>query len=143
VLWWTPDAGGHPSARATIDRNGSESLTFFEAIRICLQKYADFTGRAPRSEYWWFVLFVLIAQLCLRILWAPLGFAFAIAIFLPHLAVGARRLHDTNRSGWWLLLAFVPIIGEIILIIWFCQRSAPVANRFGPPPLLAPQAADG
>jgi uncharacterized membrane protein YhaH (DUF805 family) len=58
-------------------------------------------------------------------------------VLLPQLAVSARRLHDTNRSGWWLLIALVPLVGPIVLLVWFCQKSEAVANRFGPPPLPA------
>ncbi|HEY3917094.1 MAG TPA: DUF805 domain-containing protein [Stellaceae bacterium] len=110
-------------------------MNFFDAIKTCFTKYADFTGRAARPEYWWFFLFCIIVQLCLRVLWMPLEIVFGIAILLPALAVGARRLHDTDRSGWWLLIDFVPVVGWIVLLVWFCQKSEPVANRFGPPPL--------
>jgi len=112
-------------------------MNFFDAIKICLSKYVDFTGRAARSEFWYFVLFVLLAELCLGIIYRPLAMAFNLAIILPHLAVGARRLHDTDRSAWWLLLGFIPVVGWIVLIIWYCQRGDEQTNRFGHPPYAA------
>ena len=110
-------------------------MSFFEAIRICFSKYADFTGRAPRSEYWWFLLFVFLLSLVVALLGPIRVFIFHVAVLLPQLAVGARRLHDTDRSAWWLLLGLVPFIGPIVLIVWFCQKSDPVINSYGPPPL--------
>jgi uncharacterized membrane protein YhaH (DUF805 family) len=110
-------------------------MNFWDAAKTCFRKYADFTGRAVRPEYWYFVLFVLIVQIILRFIYAPLSILFALAVLVPQIAVGARRLHDTGRSGWWLLLGLVPIVGAIVLIVWFCQKSEPIANRFGPPPL--------
>jgi uncharacterized membrane protein YhaH (DUF805 family) len=110
-------------------------MDFGTAIKTCFRKYADFTGRALRSEYWWFFLFVYLAQIALRVLWLPLAVVFAIGVLLPHIAVGARRLHDTDRSGWWLLIGLIPVVGWIVLIVFFVQRSQPNNNRFGVVPL--------
>ncbi|WP_338589666.1 DUF805 domain-containing protein [Shewanella khirikhana] len=93
-----------------------------------LKKYADFTGRARRKEYWMFVLFYLIFYLVTVGIDMALGTTFIAAIFslgllLPSLAIGARRLHDTGRSGWWQLLYFIPLIGAIVLLVFFCQDS--------------------
>jgi uncharacterized membrane protein YhaH (DUF805 family) len=109
-------------------------MNFFDAVKVCFAKYVDFSGRALRSEYWYFVLFVLLAELCLNIINRRLGIAFNLAIILPHLAVGARRLHDTDRSAWWLLLSLIPIIGWVVLIIWYCQPGEDRLNRFGDAP---------
>jgi uncharacterized membrane protein YhaH (DUF805 family) len=114
-------------------------MGFFDAIKICFVKYVDFTGRASRSEFWYFVLFVAVAELGLFVLYRPLAFAFVIAAILPRLSVAARRLHDIGRSGWWLLLGFLPVIGWIALGIWYCQSGDEHANRFGDPPLGAAQ----
>ena len=110
-------------------------MSFSDAIRICFGKYADFTGRASRPEFWWFVLFILLVDVALLAIARLLWFLFALAVLLPRLAVAVRRLHDTDRSGWWLLLAFVPVVGAIVLLVFCCQKSDPTANRFGPPPL--------
>lgn len=110
-------------------------MNFFDAVKTCFAKYADFTGRATRPEYWWFVLFMFLGGAILRIIFLPLALIFDLAIFLPHLAVGARRLHDTDRSGWWLLIGLVPVIGWIVLIVFLCLESDAAANRFGAPPL--------
>jgi uncharacterized membrane protein YhaH (DUF805 family) len=112
-------------------------MNFFDAIKTCLAKYVDFNGRASRPEYWYFVLFIVLGQICLGIVFRPLAAAFALAVLLPHLAVGARRLHDTDRSAWWLLLGFIPLIGAIVLLVWFSQRGDEHANRFGDPPMPA------
>lgn len=103
-------------------------ITFGDAIKICFNKYADFNGRARRSEFWWFYLFTFIVGLI-----PYLGYVASIALLIPSLAVGARRLHDTGRSGWWQLLALIPCIGAIILIIWWCEDSKG-DNEHGPSP---------
>lgn len=97
-------------------------MTFSESISICFKKYATFDGRASRSEYWWFVLFTFIASLATGIVSETLSGLFSLAVLLPSLAVGARRLHDTDRSGWFLLLWIIPVIGWIVLVIWAIQE---------------------
>jgi uncharacterized membrane protein YhaH (DUF805 family) len=104
-------------------------MTFGESIRTCFSKYVDFNGVASRSEFWWFILFTFIVGLVLNIVDRALGTApvlyaiFALAVLLPYLAVGARRLHDTGRSGWWWLIAIIPLIGGIVLIVFWVQES--------------------
>ncbi|RYB90471.1 DUF805 domain-containing protein [Nocardioides oleivorans] len=120
-------------------------MDFQTAVKTCLNKYADFNGRARRSEYWWFVLFGLIVSIIASILDNVLGTDFgsgngligtiaSLALLVPNLAVGARRLHDTGRSGWLQLLWIIPIIGWIILIVWFASDSKPGDNQYGPNP---------
>ncbi|HWJ36725.1 MAG TPA: DUF805 domain-containing protein [Steroidobacteraceae bacterium] len=104
-------------------------MTFIDAIKICFVKYADFSGCASRPEFWWWTLFTIVATLALQPLSYNLSSAFTIATFLPSIAVGARRLHDTDRGGWWLLLYFLPVIGWIVLIIWWAEQGKP--NRYG------------
>jgi len=98
-------------------------MTLGESIKVCFSKYADFSGAARRSEYWWWALFTFIAELALRIVSVRLEWAFVVATMLPSLAVGARRLHDTNRSGWLQLLWLVPVIGWVVLIVFSAQES--------------------
>ena len=104
-------------------------MTFGESIRTCFSKYVDFNGVASRSEFWWFILFVFIVGLVLNIVDRVLGTAavlyalFVLAVLLPYLAVGARRLHDTGRSGWWWLISLIPVIGTIVLIVFWVQPS--------------------
>ena len=112
----------------------------------CLQHYADFTGRARRSEYWYFVLFNFIVSILIGLslgviaglLNVPalvyLAYLWSLAVFIPSLAVSVRRLHDIGRSGWWLLLSLIPLVGSIILIIWCCFDSQPGANQYGSNP---------
>jgi uncharacterized membrane protein YhaH (DUF805 family) len=109
-------------------------MSFVDAIKSCF-RHARANGRAPRSEYWYFFLFALVVQIALRLIYPPLAYVFDLAVFLPGIAVAIRRLHDIDRSAWWLLIGFVPIVGTILLIIWFCQRSDDGENRFGAPPL--------
>jgi len=104
-------------------------MTFPESIRTCFRKYADFKGCASLSEFWWWFLFTLIAGLALEVIDKRLSSAFSIATFVPSIAVGARRLHETNRSGWLQLLVFIPIIGWILLIIWLVQERK-VPNQY-------------
>ncbi|QUJ66210.1 DUF805 domain-containing protein [Photobacterium sp. GJ3] len=108
-----------------------------------LKKYAVFSGRAQRQEYWYFFLINLIITLALGIvdhlLQTPgaedgtgmLGGIYSLAVLLPSLAVGARRLHDIGRSGWWMLLVLVPILGFIVLVIFFVQDGQPGENEYG------------
>lgn len=100
-------------------------MNFQEAIKTCFQKYADFSGRASRPEFWWFFLFCCLASIALNIVSAALSGLFSLATLIPSLSVGARRLHETNRSGWWQLLWFVPIIGWIVIIIFLAQPALP------------------
>jgi uncharacterized membrane protein YhaH (DUF805 family) len=103
-------------------------MTFFESIQTCFSKYATFDGIAQRSEFWWFWLFTAIAGAIAQEISVGLGGVFSLATLLPSLAVGARRLHDTDRSGWWQLLWFVPVIGWIVLIVFLAQDSR--QNRY-------------
>lgn len=97
-------------------------MTFQESITTCFKKYADFNGRASRSEYWWFALFIVIVSIVLSMISNELSGLFSLATLLPSIAAAARRLHDTNRSGWWQLIAFIPIIGWIVLIVFLAQE---------------------
>ena len=117
-------------------------MSFVDAIKSGFSKYVTFSGRAYRSEYRYWVLFVVIASLvALTLDSAILGYSpsgaspitgiFDLVTFLPSLALAARRLHDMDRTAWWLLIAFTGI-GSILLIIWFCFRGTQGPNRFGP-----------
>ena len=119
-------------------------MNFAEAIQSGFSNYVNFQGRARRSAYWFWVLFVFAASIVASILdimifgsesYTPLSTLFGLAVFLPGLAVAVRRLHDIGRTGWWILLYFVPIVGWIILIIWHCQPGEPGTNQYGPNPL--------
>ena len=113
-------------------------MNFGQAISSCFKKYATFTGRASRSEYWWFALFDVLVSLAASMMGDVVNALAALALFLPVLAVGARRLHDIGKSAWFLLLWFIPLIGWIILIVWACQKSDPASNEYGPPPVDTP-----
>jgi uncharacterized membrane protein YhaH (DUF805 family) len=110
-------------------------MDFIAAVRSCLQKYAVFAGRAPRSEYWFFSLFsVVVYGLAGTLTNATFGVV-ALALLLPTLAVGVRRLHDIDRSGKWILIIVIPLVGPILWMIWMCTPGWRRANRFGPDPL--------
>lgn len=104
-------------------------MTFGESIQTCFSKYADFTGRASRSEYWWWFLFVFLATMAASVVNDKISALFSIAVLLPGLAVGTRRLHDIDKSGWFQLLFLIPLIGWIILIYWATQEGKE-PNRF-------------
>lgn len=111
-----------------------------------LKNYVGFTGRARRKEFWMFVLFNIIFSIVASMVdnmagladpmtgYGPISGLYSLAVLLPGLAVSARRLHDTGRSGWLLLLALIPLIGAIVLIVFFAQDSKPGPNRYGPNP---------
>jgi uncharacterized membrane protein YhaH (DUF805 family) len=103
-----------------------------------LRKYADFSGRARRQEYWMFtlvnIIIMFVAFLVANMIHIPwLGFLYWVAVIIPSLAVGVRRLHDTGRSGWWLLIAFVPVVGGLILLYFFVIDGEG-DNTYGPNP---------
>lgn len=98
-------------------------ITFFESIRKCLTKYADFNGRASRSEFWWFALFVVLCTSALELLNETLGGVFLLAVLLPLLAVGARRLRDSGKSAWLQLFLLVPVGGIVMVGIWWASPS--------------------
>ncbi len=104
-------------------------MTFGDSISTCFSKYAVFDGRASRSEFWWWVLFTFMVSLATGMVSEVLSALFSLSVLLPSLAVGARRLHDTDRSGWFLLLWLIPIIGWIILIVLVAQEGKE-PNRF-------------
>jgi uncharacterized membrane protein YhaH (DUF805 family) len=113
-------------------------MNMIEAVKAVFSKYATFEGRARRSEYWWFFLFSMIIAIVLNLIRpGVLGGIWSLVTLLPSLAVGARRLHDIDRTGWWLLIGFIPLIGWIVLIVFFATRGQPGANRFGADPLTA------
>lgn len=125
---------------------GNGNMDFVTAVKTGFAKFATFQGRAARSEFWFFTLFTWLVSVVLSLVDAVTGtgvlsLIFALAVLIPGIAVAVRRLHDTDRSGWWYLLLFVPIVGIIVLIIWFCSRGTSDANRFGSDPLAAEVAA--
>ena len=111
-------------------------MNFGQAITSGFSNYVNFSGRAVRSEYWYWVLFVILVDIVTNIVDLALGVQvttglFGLAVFLPGLAVAVRRLHDLDRSGWWFLLVLIPLIGWIVLIVWYCTKGTAGANRFG------------
>ena len=121
-------------------------MGFKEAVVSVLSKYADFTGRARRSEYWYFALFTMLISMVLGLLAGIAGDGVlskiitgisglvSLGLLVPGLAVCWRRLHDIGKSGAFYFLGLIPLVGAIILIVWFCQDSQPGTNQYGPNP---------
>lgn len=109
-------------------------MSFVDAVKLCFTKFADFEGRAKRPEFWWFVLFCVVGSLVLGIVSSYVSWAFSLATLIPSLAVGARRLHDVNKSGWLQLLGLIPILGWIYLIYVCAQPGDAADNQYGAPP---------
>jgi uncharacterized membrane protein YhaH (DUF805 family) len=118
-------------------------MGFKEAITHGFQNYVGFSGRAARSEYWYWVLFIVLLSIVALLIDLtlfgfnttgvnPISVIVSLATLLPNLAVSVRRLHDIDRSGWWVLLVLIPLIGGIVLIVWACMRGTVGTNRFGP-----------
>lgn len=132
-------------------------MTFVDAIKTGLSKYVTWKGRASRSEFWFFVLFAFLCAIVASIIDGILGTTIktvnpmtgleqsagygyvyiivALGLFLPNLSVMVRRLHDTDRSGWWYWIALIPLVGAILLIVWFATKGTAGDNRYGPDPL--------
>ena len=130
-----------------IDAAELPMVDFGTAVKLGFQRYVDFSGRSTRAEYWWWGLFTVVASFALVIADNLTGNAstfgwlgglleplFTLATIIPSLALGVRRLHDINRTGWWLLLIFVPVIGWIVLIVWAIERGDKGPNKYGPDP---------
>lgn len=111
-----------------------------EAVKSVISKYFTVSGRASRSEYWWFVAFCVFVSFVAGFVEGVVGlsyFSMAITLitFIPSVTVAIRRLHDKDRSGWWLFIMFVPLIGVLILVYWFATRGTSGDNRYGPDPV--------
>ena len=118
-------------------------MNFQTSIKTCFNKFAVFSGRASRSEFWFFVLFGILGGIITSIIDVmilgypfeengPINLIFSVALIIPSISVAARRLHDINKSGWWQLL-WITIIGGILLIIWHATEGENKKNKFGPP----------
>jgi uncharacterized membrane protein YhaH (DUF805 family) len=138
--WGAPQQPGYGAAPAYSGGAApAASMGMPDAVRSVLSKYADFTGRARRSEFWWFYLAYVIASIVASIIDQAFGFPIlslllALGLLVPTLAVGARRLHDTGKSGWWQLIGIVPIVGFIVLIVFYATEGHPGPNKYGPSP---------
>ncbi|MGH3381178.1 MAG: DUF805 domain-containing protein [Actinoallomurus sp.] len=112
-----------------------------------LKNYANFDGRARRTEYWMFFLINLIIAVVLNVIGVAVkaaafaGDIYALALLIPSIAVGVRRLHDTGRSGWWLLIGLIPLVGTIVLIVFLATEGQQGDNAYGPDPKQVPAAA--
>lgn len=112
-------------------------MSFGEAIGAGFANYVAFQGRASRSEYWYFILFCILVDMAAGIIDSAIGqdlsvvgSLWTLATFLPTISLATRRLHDIDRSGWWQLLCFIPVIGWIVLLVWLCTAGTPGPNRF-------------
>ena len=117
-------------------------MSYTQAIADGFSKYVQFSGRSSRSAYWWWALFAFVVAAVTYGIGLAIGtmllyYIAALALLLPGIAVGIRRLHDTGRSGWWYLIVFVPVIGGFVLLFFFIQPSGP-PNEFGAAPDGAP-----
>lgn len=117
-------------------------VTFQEAVQRAFQNYCCFQGRASRSEFWWFALFAFLCGAVCSVIGGILGETLgnilsglvSLALLLPNLGLAWRRLHDIGRAGGWYFIGLVPLVGWILLIVWFAKDSEMQPNRFGPVP---------
>lgn len=117
-------------------------MDFMTSVRtVVLEKYADFSGRAQRSEYWWFFLANMILSVVINVLaqvagfFSIIGLIISLGLLIPGIAVSVRRMHDIGKSGWMLLVGLIPLVGFILLIYWFVQQGTDGDNEFGSDPL--------
>jgi len=117
-----------------------KQVSFSEAISMAFNKYCCFSGRASRSEYWWFYLFGLILSAVAGGIAMVVGdwitYVLSVAMLLPGLGLCVRRLHDIGKGGGWIFINLIPLVGQILWIIWACQNSEMQSNRFGDVPNL-------
>lgn len=112
-------------------------MSFFEAVATCFRKYAEFSGRARRREYWYFFLFNIIVTAVLGMIFGDEGIVvsvYGLITLVPGIAVCWRRLHDIGKSGGWWFVGFIPLVGWIFMLIWYCRNSQPGFNTYGPNP---------
>lgn len=112
-------------------------MKFTEAVSTCFRKYADFSGRARRSEYWFFYLFTSVVSGVLGLILGSSSIIvtlFSLATLIPSLAVCWRRMHDIGKSGAWVFISLIPLVGWIFALIWMCKDSQSGTNAFGPNP---------
>jgi uncharacterized membrane protein YhaH (DUF805 family) len=115
-------------------------VTFTEAIKDGFDHYTKFDGRAARPAFWWWFLFGVLVAIGANIIdailgtWGVINGLAALALLLPNISVSIRRLHDTDHSGWWILIGLIPIIGFIVLLVFYLRDSDPGENKYGPPP---------
>ena len=115
-------------------------MTFAEAVRSGFDHYVKFDGRASRPAFWWWFLFGILVGIGATLIDLIIG-SFGVvsglaslALLLPNLSVAIRRLHDTDHTGWWVLIGLIPIVGFIVLLIFYLRQSDPGDNQYGPPP---------
>ena len=123
-----------PAAPASAAPSGGGRMGFGEALKRCFTQYATFSGRARRSEYWYFFLLNMLVSLFGGALLPPMAGIYALAVIIPTIAVGVRRLHDIGKSGVYYLVGLIPMIGTILLIVWMCQEGQSGDNEYGPDP---------
>ena len=112
----------------------ANKVGFLDAVKLFFQNYTNFGGRSRRSEYWWVCLFNMIVGTIIGMIAADFSWIWTVVILIPTLSLCVRRLHDIGKSGWWYLIACIPLVGQILIIIWFCRDSDPGANQWGPSP---------
>ena len=108
-------------------------MTFLKSVETCFYKYIEFNGRASRSEFWWFYLFVIICWIIGFVLGPIIEGIIILGLLIPYIAVQARRLHDIGKSGWLQLISLIPLIGAIILIVWSATEGTKKKNKYGAP----------
>lgn len=115
-------------------------MSFADAVRTCLTtKYMDFSGRGRRSEYWWFFLFNVLVSTVVNVIASAINLTFltylvSLALLLPGLGAAVRRLHDTGKSGWMILIGIIPLVGAIVLLVFLVTDTSPAGDRYGPSP---------
>ena len=117
----------------TQSREPKPSVGFVDAVKLFFTHYADFSTRSRRSEYWWVILFTTIAGSIATAILNDYVWIWSLAILIPSIAIAVRRLHDIGKAGTWYLLNLIPLVGSIILIVWFCKDSTE-DNQWGPNP---------
>lgn len=123
------------SAKEVFNKLEKTESNYHQAILTCFKKFADFKGRARRSEFWYFELFcVLISLIFSFFISEDVATIAMLVTLIPSIAVSVRRLHDIDRSGWWMLIALVPIVGMLLLLFWAAQEGNPASNQYGESP---------
>ena len=129
----SPDSAAFCATCGAAMAEPKPSVSFLDAIKLFFTRYTDFNGRSRRSEYWFASLFNFLVSAVISTALPDFAWIWSLAVLIPGIAIGVRRLHDIGKAGTWYLINLIPLVGQIIFLVWACQDST-ADNQWGPNP---------